>query len=63
MTRPVGRPATGETPGRHIRLSDELWAEVGEVAQDEGRDKTAVVRDALARYIARHKRRREGAAT
>lgn len=26
--RPVGRPATGETPIRHVRISDDLWGAI-----------------------------------
>jgi hypothetical protein len=48
----VARPKTGETPGRHIRIDDTLWGQVGEVAAEQGRSVTAVVIDALRRYVA-----------
>jgi hypothetical protein len=47
----VARPRTGETPIRHVRVSDELWAKVGEVARRQKRTLSAVVVDALERYV------------
>jgi Ribbon-helix-helix protein, copG family len=52
----VPRPRTGETPIRHVRIADKVWAEVERIAREEGRSVTSVVRDALARYLAWHKR-------
>lgn len=52
----VARPRTGETPGRHIRVEDALWSQIGEIAAEQGRTTTAVVIDALKRYVAWHKR-------
>jgi hypothetical protein len=56
--RDMGRPKTGETPGRHVRIEDSLWAQIGEVAAEQGRTVTAVVIDALRRYVAWHKRQK-----
>lgn len=54
--RPVARPKTGETPIRHVRVDDSLWGQVAEIAREQGRSVTAVVIDALKRYVAWHKR-------
>jgi hypothetical protein len=58
----VARPKTGETPIRHVRVDDKLWNQVGEIAREQGRSVSAVVLDALRRYVASHKRqgRRDG---
>jgi hypothetical protein len=48
----VARPKTGETPGRHIRVDGGLWAQIGEIAREQNRSVTAVVIDALTRYVA-----------
>jgi len=52
----VPRPKTGETPIRHVRVEDSLWRQVGEIAREEGRSVSAVVIDALKRYVTWHKR-------
>ena len=52
----VPRPKTGETPIRHVRVADEIWGEIGRIAKEQGRSVTAVVIDALKRYLAWHKR-------
>jgi hypothetical protein len=52
----VARPRTGETPGRHIRVDDALWSQIGEIAREQGRSVTAVVIDALKRYVTWHAR-------
>lgn len=55
----VARPRTGETPGRHIRIDNDLWGQIGEIAAEQDRSVTAVVIDALKRYVtwwARQKR-------
>ena len=52
----VARPRTGQTPGRHIRIDDELWSQIGAIAAEQGRTTTAVVIDALKRYVTWHKR-------
>jgi hypothetical protein len=54
----MGRPKTGETPVRHVRVEDSLWTQIGEIAREQGRTVTAVVIDALKRYVAWHKRQR-----
>lgn len=56
--RAVPRPKTGETPIRHVRVDESLWGQVGEIAREQGRSVTAVVIDALKRYVAWHKRQR-----
>jgi hypothetical protein len=52
----VPRPRTGETPIRHVRVPDKIWSEIARIAAKEGRTVTAVVMDALTRYLAWHKR-------
>ncbi len=52
----VPRPKTGETPIRHVRVDDSLWGQIGEIAREQGRSVSAVVLDALRRYVAWHKR-------
>lgn len=52
----VPRPKTGETPIRHVRVDDSLWAQIGEIASEQERSVSAVVLDALKRYVAWHKR-------
>lgn len=54
--RAVPRPRTGETPIRHVRVPDNVWGEIARIAKAEGRTVTAVVMDALTRYLAWHKR-------
>jgi hypothetical protein len=53
----VPRPKTGETPIRHVRVDDGLWGQLGEIAREQERSVSAVVLDALKRYVASHKRR------
>ena len=48
------RPKTGETPIRHVRVDDALWSQVGEIAREQERTVSAVVIDALKRYVAGH---------
>lgn len=50
----MGRPKTGQTPVRHIRLSDKLWGKVGDVADKQGRTKSEVTVDALEQYVGEH---------
>jgi hypothetical protein len=54
--RAVPRPKTGETPIRHVRVEDTLWGQVAEIAVEQGRSVTAVVIDALKRYVTWHRR-------
>lgn len=59
----VPRPRTGETPIRHVRVSGRIWDEIGRIASEQGRSVSAVVIDALKRYILWYKRqatRRDG---
>lgn len=57
-----GRPATGETPHRKMRIEDDLWAEVEKLAAEIARldgvkpNATAYVKEALRRENARVKR-------
>lgn len=53
---PVPRPATGETKIRKFRLDDQMYEELERVADEQGRTMTAVVKDALLRYFAWHRR-------
>lgn len=48
----MARPKTGETPIRHVRVSDKLWGKVGEVAQRQDKTVSAVVVDALEKHVA-----------
>lgn len=52
------RPKTGETPIRHVRVEDTLWGQVSEIAREQGRSVTAVVIDALKRYVTWYRRQR-----
>jgi|HubBroStandDraft_5_1064220.scaffolds.fasta_scaffold685399_2 hypothetical protein len=56
----VPRPKTGETPIRHVRVDEKLWGQVVGIAREQGRSVTAVVLDALKRYVAWHKRQHRG---
>lgn len=56
--RVVARPKTGETPIRHVRVDDSLWGQIGDIARDQDRSVTAVVIDALKRYVTWHKRQK-----
>lgn len=47
----VGRPATGKTPVRNVRVPDGLWAAAKAKAQAEGRTITDVIVAALHRYV------------
>lgn len=51
----MARPRTGETPIRHVRVSDELWGRVGDVARRRNRTLSAVVVDALEQYVDRER--------
>jgi hypothetical protein len=54
-----GRPATGITPKRGVRIEDELWSEVERLASELARrdgtkvNVTAYIKDALVRQNAR----------
>jgi hypothetical protein len=47
----MGRPATGKTPLRNVRVPDGLWAAARAKAAAEGRTITDVVVTALHRYV------------
>lgn len=48
--RKRGRPATGETPQRGVRVSDKTWDKAAEKAAKEGRSVSDVVRECLDSY-------------
>jgi predicted transcriptional regulator len=48
----VGRPATGQTEIRHVRLDDLTWAELDEIAGQQHRKRAPVIKEALALYFA-----------
>ncbi len=50
---PKGRPATGKTPIRGIRVPDALWDDAKAKAAEEGKTVSDVVNDCLRRYLAR----------
>lgn len=56
--RSVPRPRTGETPIRHVRVADKVWDQIGAIAAEQGRTVTAVVLDALNRYIAWYRKQK-----
>jgi hypothetical protein len=47
----MGRPATGKTPLRNVRVPDRLWQEAKTKAAAEGRTITDVIVSALHRYV------------
>lgn len=53
-----GRPATGKTPVRKIRVDNELWDAVAAKAKAEGRTVTDVINSDLHRYVTRRRRER-----
>jgi hypothetical protein len=53
----VARPATGVTPGRHVRIADSIWDEVRRIAKEEKRTVSGIVIEALTRWLAWHKRK------
>jgi hypothetical protein len=54
----VPRPATGETPGRNIRVGNRLWHAAQEKAKAEGRTLTDVIVAYLRRYVSTPPRKR-----
>lgn len=52
--RPRGRPRTGVTPKRNIRIGP-IWDEAAAIAARRGETMTAVIDAALRRYVARHR--------
>jgi hypothetical protein len=51
-----GRPPTGITPKRNIRVG-KVWNEAAQIAANRGETMTSVVERALQRYVARHRRK------
>ena len=47
----MGRPATGKTPSRNVRVPDGLWQAAKKRAASEGRTITEVIVSALHRYV------------
>jgi hypothetical protein len=54
--RQLPRPKTGETPIRHVRVGDPLWSQIVAIAKEQGHTVTAVVLDALTRYVSWYRR-------
>lgn len=48
-----GRPATGKTPNRTVRIPDEVWQQAKEKAAAEGKTVSDVVNECLRRYLRR----------
>jgi len=55
MTGPRLRyvPDQPKTPQRSIRVPDELWDEVGRLAERQGRHRSDVIRELLERWVRR----------
>lgn len=53
----MGRPATGETPQRSVRVPDPIWEAAAANAKAENRTVSDVIVDALRRYNAAASRR------
>lgn len=51
--RRPGRPATGQTPVRTLRLGP-VWDEAKAIADERGDKMAIVIEEALRRYIRRH---------
>lgn len=54
--RPRGRPATGVTPKRNIRVG-QVWDDAAAIAAQRGETMTAVIERTLRNYVARHRGR------
>jgi predicted HicB family RNase H-like nuclease len=57
----VARPATGETPGRNIRVPDNVWKAAQAKAKAEERSLTDVIVAYLRRYVSTPPRKRDDA--
>lgn len=57
----VGRPATGKTPSRNVRVPDGLWEAAKAKAATEGRTITEVIVSALHRYVSARPTQRDEA--
>lgn len=44
-----------ENRHRMVRVEDDLWREAGEVAAEQGTTRSEVIRDALRRFVKRHR--------
>lgn len=53
----MGRPKTGETPQRSVRVPDLIWDAAADNAKAENRTVSDVIVDALRRYNAAAARR------
>lgn len=53
----MGRPKTGETKVRAIRVPDALWNQAQALAQARGESVSAVIRRGLAEYVESEGRR------
>jgi antitoxin component of RelBE/YafQ-DinJ toxin-antitoxin module len=51
-----GRPATGETPIRGVRVPDGLWNAAKDKAEEEGTTVSDVVNTCLTKYVAKKKK-------
>lgn len=47
-------PNAPKTPARAVRISEEMWAALRDVAERDERTVSDVIRDAVADYLARH---------
>ena len=56
-----GVPNQPKTPARAFRLDEKLWEQVSEIATEQGRTATAVVVDALKRYVIWYRRQQRSA--
>lgn len=52
--RPRGRPRTGQTPKRNIRIGP-IWDQAAALAAQRGETMTAVIARLLERYLAEHR--------
>jgi len=59
---PRGRPKTGVTPLRNVRVSDDLWRAAMAEAAERGETVTEVIIRALRRYAAAGAQRQRDAA-
>lgn len=49
-----GRPPSGQTPVRNVRIAEEIWRPALDLARARGETLTSVIEAALKRYLARH---------
>lgn len=47
----MGRPKTGKTPNRTVRVPEERWKQAKEKAEAEGKSVTDVVNECLEKYV------------